>query len=95
MKDYIKDCLFELYMNVSTNRFGQVNISSHSPSIFGSRKEDVMQWCNENPGVLQFGTYGNRYGTYTAFTIQDAEIRKACSDALKYNESHITNLNSW
>jgi hypothetical protein len=55
----------------------------------------VENYCNENPGVLKFSTYGGSLGVYTAFTICDKEIREACSAALSKNKNYINNINSW
>ena len=55
----------------------------------------IKQYCKKNGGVLQFATYGGAYGTYTAFTIEDKEIREACAEALSKNENYINNVCRW
>jgi hypothetical protein len=95
MKDFIKQTLVELYKTCSTDSFGQVHISNHQPCLFGDKAKDVENYCNENPGVLKFSTYGGSLGVYTAFTICDKEIREACSAALSKNKNYINNINSW
>ena len=46
-------------------------------------------------GILQFSTYGGRFGTYKAFTVEDDEIRKACREALDTNKNYLSNINSY
>ena len=95
MKQFIKDALVQMHKTTETDQYGQVSRDNFTPSIFGERKDEVEQYCNNNKGVLQYSTYGWRYGTYKAFTIEDAEIRKACSEALSTNENYLINVNSW
>ena len=95
MKQFIKDVLVQMHRETTTDKYGQVGMYNFSPSLFGDREEEVEQYCKENKGVLQYSTYGWRYGTYKAFTIGDAEIRKACSEALSKNENYLRNVNSW
>ena len=95
MKQFIKDVLVQMHRETTTDKYGQVGRSNFTPSLFGDRKEEVEQYCKENKGVLQYSTYGASYGTYKAFTIEDSEIRKACSEALRENENYLRNINSW
>jgi hypothetical protein len=95
MKGFIKMCLVEMHKNTTTDNYAQVGRSNFTPSVFGDKKDEVERYCKDNKGVLQYATYGGAIGTYKAFTIEDAEIRKACSDALKTNENYLRNLNSW
>jgi hypothetical protein len=95
MKQFIKDVLVQMHRETTTDKYGQVARSNFTPSLFGDRKEEVEQYCKENKGVLQYSTYGSSYGTYKAFTIEDAEIRKACSESLSKNENYLRNVNSW
>jgi hypothetical protein len=95
MKEFIKNTLVEMHKTVSTDQWGQVHKSNFTPSLFGDKAEEVRQYCNQNKGVLNFSTYGGSYGTYTAFTIESADIKKSCRDALNTNENYLTNLNSW
>ena len=95
MKEFIKNCLVDMHRETTTDKYGQVHQSNFTPSLFGDLKEQVKQYCKENKGVLTYSTYGASYGTYEAFTIDDAEIRRACSDALHENENYIRNVNSW
>lgn len=95
IKQFIKDTLIEMYRTTTTDKYGQVGQSNLSPHLFGDRKEEVEQYCKENKGVLQYGTYGSRYGTYKSFVIQDEEIKDACQDALRKNNNYIRNVNSW
>lgn len=95
MKGFIKMRLVEMHKTTTTDKFGQVGRSNFTSSIFGDMKDKVEQYCEENKGVLQYSTYGASYGTYKAFTIEDAEIRKACSEALSKNENYLRNVNSW
>ena len=95
MKGFIKMCLVEMHKSTSTDKYGQVSRSNFTPSIFGDMKDEVEQYCKENKGILQYSTYGGSYGTYKAFTIEDAEIRKACREALGKNENYLRNVNSW
>ena len=95
MKQFIKDVLVQMHRETTTDKYGQVARSNFTPSLFGDRKEEVEQYCKENKGVLQYSTYGSSYGTYKAFTIEDAEIRKACIESLSKNENYLRNVNSW
>lgn len=95
MRGFIRMCLVDMYKNTTTDKYGQVSRSNFTPSIFGDLKDEVEQYCKENKGILQYATYGASYGTYKAFTIEDAEIRKACMEALSENENYLRNLNSW
>lgn len=95
MKEFIKNTLVQMHRETKTDKYGQVSRSNFTPSLFGIRKDEVEQYCKENKGVLQYSTYGAVYGTYKAFTIEDAEIRKACSEALSENENYLRNVNSW
>ena len=95
MKQFIKDVLVQMHRETTTDKYGQVGRSNFTPSLFGDRKEEVEQYCKENKGVLQYSIYGSSYGTYKAFTIEDAEIRKSCSEALSKNENYLRNVNSW
>ena len=95
MKGFIKMCLVEMHKTVTTDKYGQVSRHNFTPSVFGDVKNEVEQYCKENKGILQYNTYGSSYGTYKAFTIEDAEIREACSEALSKNENYLRNVNSW
>lgn len=95
MKEYIKNVLVEYHKTCTTDKYGQVHISNFTKSLFGERKEEVKEFCDKNKGILRFSTYGASYGTYVAFTIEDVEIRKACSEALSTNPNYKSNVNSW
>lgn len=95
MKRFIKDVLVQMHKETTTDQYGQVGRSNFSPGLFGDRKNEVEQYCKENKGILKYSTYGASYGTYKAFTIEDTEIRNACSEALYKNESYLRNVNSW
>jgi hypothetical protein len=95
MKNFIKDVLVQMHKETTTDKYGQVHRSNFTLNVFGDKKEDVKQYCKKNGGVLQFATYGGAYGTYTAFTIEDKEIREACEEALSKNENYINNMCSW
>ena len=95
MKEFIKMCLVEMHKTTTTDKYGQIGRSNFTPSLFGDIKDEVEQYCKENKGILQYSTYGAVYGTYKAFTIEDAEIRKACREALGKNENYLRNVNSW
>lgn len=96
MRQFIKDTLVELHKTCTTDKYGQVGRSTLTPSVFGERKDEVRQYCKDTNGtVLSFSTYGWQYGTYTAFSIQDEEIRQACSKVLCENENYLRNINSW
>jgi len=87
-------CLVEMHKTTTTDKYGQVGRHNFTPSVFGDVKDEVEQYCKENKGILQYNTYGSSYGTYKAFTIEDAEIREACSEALRKNENYLRNINS-
>lgn len=95
MRKLIKEVLVEMHKTVSTDKYGQVSRDNFRPSLFGDKRDEVEQYCKENKGILQFSTYGGRFGTYKAFTIEDAEIRKACREALHTNENWKRNINSY
>lgn len=95
MKGFIKMCLVEMHKTTTTDKYGQLSKSNFTPSIFGDMKDEVEQYCKENKGILRYSTYGSNYGTYRAFTIEDTEIRQACSEALSQNENYLRNVNSW
>ena len=95
MKEFIKEALVKMHATTTTDKYGQVGRSNFTSSLFGERKEEVERYCEVNKGILQYATYGAVYGTYRAFTIEDAEIRKACSQALLENENYLRNVNSW
>ncbi len=91
MKEFIKEKLVELYSSCTTDSWGQVHMSNLRPSIFGDKANEVMGYCRDRK-LLSFGTYGGKYGTYTAFTIEDQELREACSEALRKNPNYIHNM---
>ena len=93
--DFIRHTLVEMYKDCTTDIYGQVEMTNLTPSIFGERKDEVKRYCQENKGILLFSTYGGRIGQYTAFQIEDAEIRKCCNDALRGNPEYIRNVNSY
>jgi hypothetical protein len=95
MKEFIKNTLVEMYKTTTTDKYGQVAIFYHRLSLFGEKQQEVMDYCKANKGILQFSTYGGSIGTYTAFTIEDEGIRKACQEALRTNENYLRNINSW
>ena len=95
MKQFIKDVLVEMHKVTTTDKYGQVSRSNFTPSLFGDKKDEVEQYCKDNKGILQYATYGAVYGTYKAFTIEDVDIRRACSKALRKNENYLRNVNSW
>ena len=95
MKEFITDVLVQMHRETTTDKYGQVGRSNFTPSLFGDRKDEVEQYCSVNKGILQYSTYGAVYGTYRAFTIEDVEIRNACSKALHKNENYIRNVNSY
>ena len=84
-----------MHKEVTTDKYGQVRRSNFSSGLFGDRKDEVEQYCKENEGILQYATYAGSFGHYKAFTIEDEEINKACSEALSTNENYLRNLNSW
>ena len=88
MKEFIKDILVQMHIETTTDKYGQVGRSNFTPSLFGDRKDEVEQYCSVNKGILQ-------YSTYRAFTIEDEEIRKACSEVLHKNENYIRNVSSY
>lgn len=94
MIQFIKETLVEMYKNTTTDKYGQVSRDNFIPSLFGDKRDEVDQFCKENKGVLQFATYGGRFGTYKAFTIEDDEIRKDCNVALRSNPNYIHNMTS-
>jgi len=95
MRKFIKEVLVEMHKTVSTDKYGQVSRDNFTPSLFGDKRDEVEQYCKENKGILQFSTYGGRFGTYKAFTIEDDDIRKACREALHTNENWKRNINSY
>jgi len=95
MRKLIKEVLVEMHKTVSTDKYGQVSRDNFTPSLFGDKRDEVEQYCKENKGILQFSTYGGRFGTYKAFTIEDDEIRKSCREALHTNENWKRNINSY
>ena len=95
MREFIKNTLVKLYSTVPTDKYGQVGQHNLVPHIFGDKASEVMEYCKASK-ILRFGTYsGSSIGTYTAFTIEDADIRKACSQALQQNQTYIRNINSY
>tara|TARA_R110000851_G_scaffold12650_4_gene43674 strand:- start:73 stop:360 length:288 start_codon:yes stop_codon:yes gene_type:complete len=95
MREFIKTCLVEMHKTTTTDGYGQVSRSNFTPHLFGDMRDEVEQYCKSNKGVLQYATYGAVYGTYKAFTIEDEDIRRACSEALHKNENYLSNVNSW
>jgi hypothetical protein len=95
MRKLIKEVLVEMHKTVTTDKYGQVSRDNFTPSLFGDKRDEVEQYCKENKGILQFSTYGGRFGTYKAFTVEDDEIRKSCREALHTNENWKRNINSY
>ena len=95
MRKLIKEVLVEMHKTVSTDKYGQVHRNNFTPSLFGDKRDEVERYCRENKGILQFSTYGGRFGTYKAFTVEDDEIRKACREALHTNKNYLSNINSY
>jgi len=95
MREFIKEVLVQMHRETTTDKYGRVSMSNFTPRLFGDRKDEVEQYCRQNNGILKYSTYGGRFGTYKAFTIQDPEIEIACRAALQMNENYLMNLNSW
>ena len=95
MREFIKETLVEAYKTISTDRYGQVSSFDRRPSLFGNRADEVRAYCKQNKGILTFSTYGSRVGNYEAFEIDDMDISRACSLALKENVNYLENINSW
>lgn len=95
MRDFIKQTLIDFHKVTTTDKYGQVSTDKLTPYLFGNKGDQVEEYCKENKGILRFVTYGSRYGIYTAFTIECAEIRKACDAALSSNPNYLRNINSW
>lgn len=94
IKKIIKTTLVEFYKKCSTDKWGQVHRSNFQEGFFGEKDADVQTFCQANKGILQYGTYGGSFGTYTAFTIEDKEIYKSCSEALRTNPNYLRNVNN-
>lgn len=95
MREFIKETLVEAYKTISTDRYGQVPTFNKRASLFGDRANEVREYCKQNKGILTFSTYGSRVGNYEAFEIDDMDISRACSLALKENVNYLENVNSW
>jgi hypothetical protein len=95
MRAFIKETLVEAYKTIDTDRYGQVPTFNKRPSLFGDMANEVRDYCEQNKGILTFSTYGSRVGNYEAFEIDDMDISRACSLALKENEGYLINVNNW
>ena len=84
-----------MHKTTPTDRYGQVGLHNFTSSLFGDKKDEVEKYCKDNKGILRYSVYGSSYSTYQAFTIEDLDIKSACSDALDENENYLRNLNSW
>lgn len=95
MKEYIKEKLVEIYKTCAVDTYGQIARKNFTPSIFGDRKEEVENYCKENEGVLKFSMYGNTFGAYKAFTIEDKELLDECRKVLSTNPYYVYNMTKW
>ena len=95
MKKFIESKLVEMLKECTTDKYGQVQRFNFRPSIFGDKSDEVEEYCKNNKGILQYSTYGGAISTYRAFEVLDANIKKACAEALRTNKNRLRNLNSW
>lgn len=94
IEGHIRNTLLDFYKTVRTDRYGQVPKNTMVLSIFKDRKKEVEEYCIKT-GILEFSTYGGRYGIYTSFNIEDTILRKDCYEALRNNPHYIRNINSF
>lgn len=71
MKEFIKSVLVELHKTCTVDQYGQVSKFNFVPNVFGDKKDEVLEYCKNNHGILKFETYGGKFGTYKAFIIED------------------------
>ena len=95
IKEFIKERVIELHKEVSVDKYGQVHTSSFTPSVFGDRIEEVLEFCKVDSSVIIFSTYGGRFGQYKAFKIIDKDLKRASSEALRKNEGFIRAMTTW
>lgn len=94
MKEYIKNVLIKMIRECKTDKYGQIGKWNFTPSLFGDKANEVERYCKENK-ILQFSTYGGRFGAYKAFTIVDEYLLKECRKELIKNENYLRNINTW
>ena len=96
MKDYIKQALVDYLTRDGIDGYGQFK-TLQPYEVFKDKTEEVLKW-NEEHKLLSIQTYGWTYGTYKGFNvgyIKDAEIKQACSDAVKNNEVYKRAMTTW
>ena len=90
MKELIKEKLVSYLEKSGVDRYGQIKVMDVW-SVFGDMTEEITEFSKNNNNLLSISTYGGSLGTYTGFNvhdIKDADIRKACYDASRENETY-------
>jgi hypothetical protein len=88
MKEFIKEKLVNHHKNCSVDKYGQMSALDFYQIFDKEKGEEVLNYLNDNKGVLNICTYGYRYGTYKGISnILDADIKKACNEAFNNNEN--------
>ena len=96
MRNQIKEALAEYLTKNGVDGYGQTKVIEPC-DVFKDKTEEVLKW-NEEHKLLPIKTYGGRFGIYKGFNvayINDAEIKKACYDAVKNNEVYRRAMTSW
>lgn len=97
MYKFIKEKLVEVYRTASTDKYGQ--IGKHNFNIkylFGEQAEKIMEFVKTDKSIISIGCYGLLGVNYYAVaSINDADIKQACKEALSKNQNYLDNINSW
>ena len=98
MKQYISDCLEQVYSTAKTDKYGQIPKHNFSiDNIFKSNAKKVLYYLIDNEDVITVNKYGNKYSNYLAVNlILDKDIKERCQEAFKNNKHRKQNMNrSW
>lgn len=94
MRNVIEEMVVDYHKNCSVDRYGQVGVL-RVYDVFGDKKEDVLEYANNDNTLIEVSTYGGRLGTFKGFQITDSDLRRKCIDALRSNENRRQALRSW
>lgn len=94
MKNLIEKMVVDYHRTCSVDGYGQVGVL-RVYDVFGDKKEDVLEYANNDNTLIEVSTYGGRLGTYKGFRITDSDLRRKCSDALRSNENYKLAMTSW
>lgn len=95
MKDLIRQKLIEYYATCDVDKWGQMGIISVW-DVFKQDKEAVIEYANNNKGILDVRTYGGRFGTWIGISkIEDQAIKQECDRVFNNNPNYKLSMTRW